>query len=134
MDVKYTPSQLLRIRNRKQRLGIRTVSISMPDELFLELDARTENQERSGYVCRVLRQHFAKINEDDPRYRLTQKQREVAEYRHVAERLIHEKEKERALLEQQINATIQQLEDECAALEVEAQDKMRELVEEAGSG
>ena len=79
---KKTPNPLY-LRNKTEHgdIVVLPVSISMPLSLKLKLDNIAGTQQRSAYVCKILKQHFSKIHENDPRWLLKQKEEEYEEWK-----------------------------------------------------
>jgi len=113
------PENPLTFRNKTKPgdLGLVTVTISMPFRLKLKLDAELPKGKdgkpkgRSAFICRLIRQYFAKKHEEDPRYLLQEKRKELEQLQKI-----YELEKLK-------------LETEIQRLEVEAQEKMKGLLE-----
>jgi len=113
------PENPIKLRNKTKPgdLGLTTVTISMPFVLKLKLDAELPKGKdgkprgRSAFICRLIRQYLKKKQEDDPRFLLQEKQKELEQLK-----TIYELEKLK-------------LETEIKKLEEEAQKKMKELLE-----
>lgn len=121
----------LHLRNKINHGDICTtiVSISMPLSLKLKLDSICGEQQRSGYVVKILKQHFAKIDEKDPRWLLKQEKEKFETWKIV-------KQTEEANLDgEKLRWQIQKKVEEetfikrIRVLEQEAEQKKKELLE-----
>jgi len=129
MEIKKTVKNPLKLRNTS-RLGIRPISVSMPDELILKLNSVTQENERSAYICRVLKQHFTKIDESDPRYILRQTQIRYDEWTRIENNKLRGLRNALKLAEMGFNEKDKEYKGEITKLKLEAESKMRELISE----
>lgn len=117
----------LKLRNRAD-LGMRTITISIPDELLLALNAHTQDQQRSAFICQLLRQHFGKIEEKDPRYLLRQKQQEMERFEKLMEKRESEFDRQKLTFKNQAEEELEKRREEIDNLKEKVEKLNEELL------
>ena len=129
MEIKQVKKNPLKLRN-SSRLGARAITISLPEELLLKINSVIEGGKRSAWICRVILQHFTKTEEDDPRYRLKEKQTEYEVWKRGMRIQKSNAENKVKQIEVLTEKGDKDYKAEITKLEQEAKDKMKELIEE----
>lgn len=120
--------QPLELRN-KSTLGTRPVTISMPEELLLAIDSRIEKNQRSAYICNVLRKHLGRETEQDPRFLVLTKEQEIKEFDRLAEQNRVGLKQKLHEYDRRVRGKRDKLQRELNELQRQAEQKMQELLE-----